>query len=496
MNTFRLTTISAAAAILGISGVCTGATSATPQRTLHRANAAQAAVVSHEAPAKSSSIDAIDTGDAIDGGDDGAVYEYAIPRRLADAGYTLESLAQMSPFASMASELFDPAAQPATGPITFRPAWLAEDKPIPTGNPTIHTGRGDRGFVQIPPWRRGEILYNFSDEIVDLWLDPPDEPTPNEANALQAIPSVSFVFFYIQQVTQQRIKFIAYDERIHTDDGHFLIESNGPEGSCFDVASVGYQANLDGQLFNCCLWNDFGTVVGLTAYIIGIENEHQRRDRDNHVQVNLQNVGPPDIFGIGPADFVIQEFVAQQVGPYDYGSIQHFASFAASINGLPTIEVLPIPARQWLNKNPVVEANLVILYPDIVTATPPSAAYNTQIVEALEAAMGTGGALSDGDIATIYELYGGPGEPYPWVYDALSGCPADVNGDAIMSSADLVLFLEMINQNSIFADLNGDGVANSDDFQIFYAAWTPGYCLIPNGPRPPTGRPVVGVDND
>lgn len=424
-----------------------------------------------------------------------------IPVELAEAGWTLESLAAMSPYATANPASFDPAAQPATEPVWYMPQGLESYfNPLAPGTePRMEQElRPVRGFIQLPPWPKAQILYGYSTDIINLFLNPPDDPDPVQINAMQAIPNLSFVFLYVQAVTQQRVKFIAYDASVHTGKGYILVESTGPEPDdpCIDVAALGYQANPEGQLFQCCGWNDFGNVLGLVSFAMGMDREHQRPDRDQYIKVNFQNIGPAAIFGgIGVGEFTIQEFGSHAVLDYDYGSIQHFSQSQSSINGLPTIEVKSAPGLAWLAANPIVEQNLVILYPDIITASPGSPAYDVQLIEALQRAIGTGGAFSDGDLATIYVLYGNPGEPYPWTFDPLQGCPADVNQDGRVTVQDLVDFMDLLAQQSPFSDLNGDGRYDFADFQILYAVWQPGYCITPGKPKPPTGRPVVGINN-
>jgi Subtilase family/Proprotein convertase P-domain/Dockerin type I domain len=74
------------------------------------------------------------------------------------------------------------------------------------------------------------------------------------------------------------------------------------------------------------------------------------------------------------------------------------------------------------------------------------------------------------------------------------GCPGDINGDGIISPADLALFIELYMAGDPYADLNGDGDVNYDDLLMFLAGFTPGFCDSPNNDGP-GGRPAPGGSN-
>lgn len=436
-----------------------------------------------------------------------------LPSRLADAGWTRESLAALASFDDRGiagAALGRGISGTALGRGIAHPA--ESEPPYPLGIGTalgygqdvclaedMHAA-GTRGFMLFAPWPDGEIIYDWTDDIIDLFFEPPDDPSPNEINALRAIPNTVLAHLYIESITQGRIKFIGYDPAVHGGDGYVLIESNGPEDGCFNAAGVGYQANTEGQFYSVCSWTSFGTIVHEWGHTMGFFHEHQRRDRETYIQMFLEHVAPASIpNGVGVSQYVINNFSGANVGDYDYGSIMHYPALfrgdggvVSSINGLPVFTLRNGKALEWLDRNPQVVANLELIF----QLNPADPSYEQDLLDALFLSVGNGDGLSDGDIESIFLLYGGPGEPRPWVFDPLSGCPADVNQDSKMTVADLIAFLDLIDQQSPFADLNGDGVADSVDFQIFYALWTPGYCLTPDGPKPPPGRPVVGVVNN
>ncbi len=70
-------------------------------------------------------------------------------------------------------------------------------------------------------------------------------------------------------------------------------------------------------------------------------------------------------------------------------------------------------------------------------------------------------------------------------------CPGDINGDGIVSPADLAMFLELYNRGDPFADINGDGTVNYDDLLQFFGSFVPGFCPSPDNDGP-GGRPIPG----
>ncbi len=416
-----------------------------------------------------------------------------LPAELADLNWTPEMLASMSQFNDIDTVGFD-GFDPVTYPVTQPNSALAGlgVKPYVPRTEVVMPGEDDltRGFAFLALWPRMTVLYQYSDDIIDIFTDPPDDPDANDLNALSVIPNSAFVFLYINAVTEGRISFIAYDPTVHTGQGFVLLEVNGPLDTCFNVSAFGYQANADeGQLYNYCTWSNFGSLVNGFASTLGMLDEHTRPDRDTYITVFEENIGPPELFGgIGVGRFQKAFQFGNVIGDYDYGSVTHFGVLQSSINGLQTIAVVPSRARAWLDANPVVLDNLETLY----NLDPLDADYDEDLIDALESEMGFGAGFSAGDITTIFTLYGNPGDPEPWVFDPLSGCPADVNGDGKMTVIDLIQFLDLLNQGSIYADLNFDGVFDANDFSVFYASWRPGFCLVPGKPKPPNDRPIVG----
>ena len=78
------------------------------------------------------------------------------------------------------------------------------------------------------------------------------------------------------------------------------------------------------------------TVVHEFIHAFGFFHEHMRTDRDNHVQINFDNISPgqENNFQIFPGTTDINE--------YDGLSVMHYSGKAFSSNGLYTIESIVI----------------------------------------------------------------------------------------------------------------------------------------------------------
>lgn len=74
-------------------------------------------------------------------------------------------------------------------------------------------------------------------------------------------------------------------------------------------------------------------------------------------------------------------------------------------------------------------------------------------------------------------------------------CPGDLNGDGIVSPADLIFFLNLYNAGDPFCDVNGDGIVTYDDLLQFFNSFRPGFCPSPDNDGP-GGRPVPGGSNN
>lgn len=86
-----------------------------------------------------------------------------------------------------------------------------------------------------------------------------------------------------------------------------------------------------------------GSVIHEIGHAFGLWHEQSREDRDKHVKILWQNIqsGREHNFNQHVSD-------GDDYGPYDYGSIMHYPTWAFSKNGQPTIETIPpgIPIGQ------------------------------------------------------------------------------------------------------------------------------------------------------
>lgn len=74
-----------------------------------------------------------------------------------------------------------------------------------------------------------------------------------------------------------------------------------------------------------------GQAIHEIGHAVGYFHEQTRQDRDNYVTINTANISS------GHGHNFQKYSGGNDVGPYDYGSIMHYGSYAFSSNGQPTI---------------------------------------------------------------------------------------------------------------------------------------------------------------
>ncbi|MFK7784225.1 MAG: GC-type dockerin domain-anchored protein [Crocinitomicaceae bacterium] len=92
--------------------------------------------------------------------------------------------------------------------------------------------------------------------------------------------------------------------------------------------------------------------------------------------------------------------------------------------------------------------------------------------------MNNNGVVDQADVTTFQGLFGASCATIP------TDCPADYNGDGIITSADLTPFLAdyALGPNCVQCDLNGDGNVNQNDVTLFQGL----FGTSCNNPTPPT----------
>lgn len=115
-----------------------------------------------------------------------------------------------------------------------------------------------------------------------------------------------------------------------------------------------------------------------------------------------------------------------------------------------------------------------------------------------------GSNFRDEKVLTGYRLqiYGTDiGEPiFEGCAPGATSCPADLNGDGIIDTLDLQIFLDWFLTGNALADLDGDGVLTYSDVTFYRGIWQPGFCNGNDngisGGRPNPGTSDAGGDNN
>jgi astacin len=114
-----------------------------------------------------------------------------------------------------------------------------------------------------------------------------------------------------------------------------------------------------------------GNLIHEIGHAFGLWHEQSREDRNNHVVINWANIDSSATY-----NFNQNISDGDDINAYDYGSIMHYAAYAFSMNGKPTIETIPagiaIGQRSSLSAGDI--AAIKALYPVSTPVTPPPAA--------------------------------------------------------------------------------------------------------------------------
>jgi hypothetical protein len=80
--------------------------------------------------------------------------------------------------------------------------------------------------------------------------------------------------------------------------------------------------------------SDVNVIEHELGHCLGLVHEHQRPDRDSYVIINWDNILSDKEYNF---DIMDNPLYIEQNFAYDYNSIMHYAPYAFSINGSPTI---------------------------------------------------------------------------------------------------------------------------------------------------------------
>lgn len=118
--------------------------------------------------------------------------------------------------------------------------------------------------------------------------------------------------------------------RLRTNQANYIQFVNGEHsGDCRSY--IGRKGGMQELwLGSRCLTS--AIVMHEIGHAAGLAHEHSRRDRDQHIQVNYENVDPGYRWAL---DRIVANFVT--IGNYDYASLMHYGMFDFSFNGRPVI---------------------------------------------------------------------------------------------------------------------------------------------------------------
>lgn len=245
-----------------------------------------------------------------------------------------------------------------------------------------------------------------------------------------------------------------------------------------------------------------GSMMHEIGHALGLEHEHTRPDRDQFVQINIDNIDPDKI-----SNFNISQSNVATHRPYDYESIMHYGEYFFSSNDQPTIvpltgEYVEIGQRVAPSAGDIasiasIYASDVSLVSDVVTIAGRSEVSiqvtneHSQGANMLEVSMFTGTAQLVSTSNADWECF---------AHDALTHCNIDrlsgsshsslvLTFDQIVDSAELNVSLTSKthdhnltnnagNKSASAASSNADFVMPLADAELQASAGATGYSLL------------------
>jgi hypothetical protein len=183
------------------------------------------------------------------------------------------------------------------------------------------TTRGVAVFGESAKWPNGVIPYQIA-------------PNINTADRKKITDAMNDFMWYVgiqKPGSQERVACVYFRPRQANDRSYIDIQYGTGCG-----ALLGYVPNGPSLLVlqqNGCF--NTGTIQHELMHTLGFHHEQSRPDRDNYLQVHLENVEEKD-------KYIFQKLVwgstaLQQGTPYDFASVMHYGPNAFSKNGKPTL---------------------------------------------------------------------------------------------------------------------------------------------------------------
>lgn len=170
-------------------------------------------------------------------------------------------------------------------------------------------------------WPNGVIPYDIS-AITD-------------ANDRQMITnSMLMLMYYVATPvagTDTRNACVYFRPREATDTVYFKIQYGN--GCSANVGYLPYYQSTMTLQQNGCFY--YGTIQHELMHVLGFFHEQSRPDRDDYLQINLENVESDMVHNFNK--YAWGSTVLNQGSSYDYKSVMHYETTAFSMNGKPTM---------------------------------------------------------------------------------------------------------------------------------------------------------------